>query len=251
MKLEANKLENINRDKYIPSTKLEAKDLPSQGVFYPKNFTMKYYPYTFGEVKKISQSSYSILDRYSFILSGIETNFDKLDITVLDLIYIGILRNLSTFGTKKIKVIYTCKECGEENDAAVNLSDLEFQDLTKEEQYPIKAELSTGVFYLQPLTLRMYYELFNNNLLEDEIAIIAMQCLDFSKENLEEEFTNNYNKLVLSSLEDIDKLRELNKKLFHGLKETDLKCSKCQTINKVEIDGGDGDVLVTPFRESK
>jgi hypothetical protein len=250
MKLEINN-NNIDRNKYIPSTKLEAKEIPSQGLCYPKNFSIKYYPYSFGDVKKISQSHYSILDRYEYILSGIETSFDKLDLTISDLLYIGILRNLSTFGTKRLKVFFTCKDCGHENEKTLELSSLEFQDLSTNIEYPIKIELNNDIFYIKPLTARMFIELYANNLLEDEIAIIAMQSLDFSKDNLEEEFYNNYNKLALCSLVDFEKLKEVNNKLFHGLKETEINCSNCNTVNKVLVDGGDGDVLVTPFRESK
>ncbi len=239
-----------DRSKYLPSISLDKYSIPSKGIGYPEGFTIKYYPYTFGEIKQISQSKLSIEDKYRFVLSGIETSFDKYDLTTSDFIYIGILRNLSTFDTREIKVNYYCRHCFKHQMDIISLKDVEFDDLKSDLKVPYEVEFSFGRLEFRPLTLKMLIELFVNGLYEDNIAVATMQSLkNKDVKEAENEFIETYNKFVYSTLEDIQKLNKVAKDFYHGISKKEFKCKECQQTNLVSVDGGDGDVFITPFRE--
>jgi len=243
-----NKITALKAD-YLPSININPEELPSKGVFYPEKASIKYYPYTFEEVKIFSQSKMESNDRFNFVLQGIETNFDKHQLTVSDFMYLGILRNISTLETKKLSVMFYCSTCEKENTATEEITNFEFDEL-KDIKLPYIKEFSFGKYEFKPLTVEMMMALIDNNLYKDEFAIATIQSImDLDAKNVSEQFIETYNKFKYAKLEDGVIFEEIAKELYHGVMPKEFICKECNNTSKILIDGGDGDVFISPFRE--
>ena len=114
----------------MPDISLNPKDLPSQFKSYPEGCTIKYRPYTFGEVKKINQSTLTKTDRWNFVLEGVTTSFPKDQLALSDAIYIGLLRKMVTLDKNlEVTVQYTCPKCLKPSSKKIKSGDLDFKDL--------------------------------------------------------------------------------------------------------------------------
>lgn len=228
----------------IPEVNLDLSALPSQGKAYPKGSWIKYRAYSFGEVKKVNQEKLSEKDSFEFMLSGVVCSFDKLDITVADALYIGLLRKISTLGATKMVVPFSCRkpDCGSHERPILDTSKLEFDDLAAED-LPVRAEFSFGEYHFQPLTVKRYYYLFDNGKKHtDELYCAAVQV-----DNREME--EAYKALYAMNADDGSVMNAVDEVLYHGLKAVRFECSKCKTPHEVELDGGQA--LLIPFREQQ
>ena len=248
-KKKANNITSVKSD-YLPSINIKVEDLPSKGLFYPSDASIKYYPYTFEEVKLFSQSKMESKDRFDFVLTGIETNFDKYKLTVSDFMYLGILRNISTLETKKLSITYYCSSCEKENNIVEEINNFDFDELN-DIKVPYIKEFSFGKYEFMPLTVEMTMELIDQNLYNDEFAIASIQTImDLSDKGASEKFIDTYNKFKYAKLEDGVVFEEIIKDLYHSISSKKFICAECKASNIVSIDGGgDGDIFISPFRE--
>ncbi len=231
-----------NEKNYLPDIQI-ADGLPSQFIPYPDNVVIKYNPYTFGELKKISQSTLSIKEEFKFILEGIKVeNMDALDLTLPDFMFINLLRNISSLGTQKASVDFLCPQCTTPNTTTIeikgNSQDIEFEDLMIDE-LPIIATLSTGEYHFSPIRLKDYFALIDNKKENDLIAWLAAQCRNISFDEAYEAFFNA-NAIDTEILEEVDRL------LNHDLKPIPAHCTNCSETVNVELIGGDA--VLKPFR---
>ena len=219
----------------------DAMKLPSKFLPYPKNCSIKFRPYTFGEIKVYNQSKLNAIDNIKFVLKGITCSFDSLLLTVSDFLYIGLLRRLATFGGSKFSLAHICKHCKERQTELFDNSSIEFQDIIAP-ALPARVNLSVGKLEFTPITLKDYIFILEENKQSDDIALMAVQCRN---KPFDEAYELIYN---LSSTEGaiIDKV---DKSLYHSIKPLIFKCSKCGEKNSIAVEGGTA--LIYPFRDER
>jgi len=221
----------------------KVKDLPSKGIFYPKGFSIKIRPYTYGEIKYISQSDIGLKDKIRFILEGVVTeNLDKEDLTFYDFIFLGLLRRLYSFGTEELKITITC-ECGNRIEKVFVTEDIEFEDISVSSYKPIKVEYNGQILLIDVFRIKdiLNSDYSFDSLSEEDQLAFHIKSLPFQQAK---EFISN---LIPFDLQELDKI--ISSRFFHYIKPFQIKCDKCGKINQVDlIDGVD---LITPFRRSE
>jgi len=212
--------ENIDIDIY--DYKISLDNLPSKGKSYPKNSIISYSPLTYGEVKYLSNSDLTELDFYKFYLNKkIKTSFNKNDLTFFDFVFIIFIIRLSVFGDNEITINYECEKCGIKNKERINLSEIDFFDISV--NIPVEYELNDEKLEFYPLTIGDYIYLETSKFkgTEDyENAKIAKQiknkefneALKIVKEKL-----NGVNVNILETMDTI---------LYHGPKKLKFVCKK-------------------------
>jgi hypothetical protein len=221
--------------------------LPSQGKAYPPGVSVRYRPFIFGEVYQISESKFTTREAYDYILTGVEVEgMDKLDLTLADVMYIGLLRKISTMGSSEIIAKYHCTKCGRPSSIVFKTTDIEFEDM-QAPKLPIEGTFTFGKLKFSPITLRQYYILLEKGKPTDPVALYAVQSIGT-------EFDATYKTLFNVSTEDTRLLLEIDRYLNHGLKPLIKACpqklddagTKCGARVEIELDGGQA--LLLPFR---
>jgi len=220
----------------IDSKSFSAKDLPSEGRFYPKDFTVNYRLYSFGELKTITPKSLdendpvTIKEYFDLCLKGITFNkeMNKYDLCYHDFIYISIVRKFPSIvknPDEPFEISSRCPSCGNLNMSELNLDNIEFKELSKDTNLTIKTETETLNF--KPITIGRYLELLdfrlNNKNLTNDILIIAC-CLQNDK-TLQENYDYIYNledRKILQQLVDIEENLKLD------LLPYELTCVHCE-----------------------
>lgn len=240
---------------FIPKVTLhDVTKLPSRGLAYPKESMIQYRPFAFGEVKMVSGANFNTKQSYEFILEGIETSFDKKKLTIPDLLYVGLLRKLSTMGTTECIAKYQCNKCGKPGRLIFKTDDLEFDEL-KIPALPIVADFSFGTFKFGPLNVEKYFMILDKGLENNEVALYAAQV-----EAPLEKFDMIYKAFYKAETDDAIILTEVDKHLYHSLMPVKKKCKNqmnkpkdggqpklCGNAIDIELDGGQA--LIMPFRK--
>lgn len=217
-----------------------AEILPSQFKVYPKGTVIKYRPYAFGEIKKFNQSGKSMLDVFQTAMEGVTVEGMKLeDITYSDALYVSLLRKISSLGDTRFKVTYICSSCGKPVTDSVESTKIGFDELNVP-KLPVIAELSTGSLAFSPMTYGSFIKLAKDKNTNDEVAILAMMCVNKS-------FDEAYNLIYNASAGEGMVLEHVDKLLYHGLQRIKFKCGNCGQEDKVALDGRDA--LIGPFCE--
>jgi hypothetical protein len=221
---------------------IQVKDLPSKGLAYPENYNITYRPFTYGEVKQYSTSNISLQDRVKQLMEGINANFDKYSITLMDFLFIILLRRISTLGSTNLKLTYFCNGCREENTETIKLNNIEFKDL-EVKKLPLVLKINEDERYeFTPLTVGDYIQLLDMKKDNDDIAVMAKQMRNMKYEDAYRVIANEYRPDVIEIYSEIDK------KLNHGVKPVKFKCKKCQFENEVNLDTGGDSFLLDKFR---
>ena len=238
--------QNVSATDNFPRIELsKSNQIPSKFIPYPKGSKIFYRPYSFGEVKQVSQSKLSTKEKFMRILSGIECEgFDHMDLTVSDFLFLGLLRKISTFGGSKFVLNHQCKKCGTKGTKIMELTDLNTYDLEVED-LPIGAELSNGEFEFEPLRMGSYLESEKEDKGTDVISLLARCCTNLEYEEAYDKLFNNTNP------EDGEVLSEIDDMLDHGLKPIKIVCSKCKNVHEYQIERSGEERLLTPFRKGK
>lgn len=222
--------------------------LPSGGLSYPENYWIKYRPYVFGEITKISNDKMSFIDMAKVALDGIRTSFPIGDLTFYDFTFIALLRKLSSLRDSKVRVTHACSRCKKLNTYVINVSSSEDTDLNfweiKYSNLPIRVDLKFDdkeykEYSFMPMTISQYFYLCENGLEKDVCSVIASQCVN---ENFEEMCI----KVSSATGEDETLLREIDDILTHGLKPIASECQECGAITMLRIDSNK--VILRPFR---
>lgn len=226
----------------VPDINLTIDTLPSKSLSYPNGSVITYRPYTYGEVKYITQSKLSAKQNLEYVMKGITSSFDLLDLTVADLLYIGLLRKISTLGSTQLTVPYTCPACHTPNKLDFKTKDLEFEDLEIPE-LPLIADFSVGEIEFMPLTVGGYFKLLEMKKEDDSLYCLAIQ----SNKPVEEAYKLFYG----LQPQDGQLLEQVDKMLYHGIMPMKNTCrnTECKHVTSLELDGGEH--LVLPFRQDK
>jgi hypothetical protein len=237
----------------LPEILLVPSQLPSRGLSYPPTASISYKTYTFGEVKKASLSNLDLIKSLEIALSGIVCNFDKKLLTLMDALFIGVLRKVSTMGELKLKFTYVCKKCGNSNIHVFNHKNIEFNDISEEvKELPVSITLEGKDVTLSPLTVGDYFDLNNGKYSDivkgrefDQTSIYAIMVRNMP-------FKEAYNLIYnLKNQEDIELLEYVDKLLLHNLKPLNAVCAnnKCGAESKLKLEGQEA--LIMPFREGE
>lgn len=227
-----------SKTNFIPEVSLEVKSLPSKALSYPPGSIIKYRPYSFGEIKKINQEKNSTKDTIEFALSGIQANFDVKKITISDLLFIGLLRKISTLGTTKVVIPYDCDKCKGKVREVVDTDKLEFDDI-QAPSLPVVCDFGGKDFKFMPLTVEGYLELCDLGKQDEELSMMAKQVTNVA-------FDESYKTFYNATIEDGKFLDDIDKYLYHGIKPISSTCTQCKNKISIELDGGQA--LLVPFR---
>ena len=255
--------ESKEKKEFLPEIVLDIKKLPSRGVPYPPSSTLKYKTYTFGEVQEASTSNWDIVDSIKLALKGIEAGggLDKYQLTLLDVLYIGILRKVSSMNELRFEMPYICRGCMKQTKAIFTEKDIEFRDLSHEiESLPIEADIAGKVLQFSPMTVKEFLDLHSGRYKNviggkvDKISIYATMIKNLKFEEAYQLLKTNRNNDDNEVLEEIDRL------LLHDMKPLIATCSeevenedgeksKCGFQNALKLEGREA--LIRPFREGK
>jgi len=228
------------------TSQFQINKLPSGFLPYPENSRIIADTYSYGEIKRLSDSKIPLDIQYEILLEGIHvTGFDKKDITFFDFIFIGVLRKLSSIKDKGFSVPFVCPRCKKQNNPKLMLSDLGFSDL-EVPKLPVNLTLTDSndgndsnntVLSFNPLTIGGFIEIFkkdmlyqkndNNEYIRDTdgnytnnlTSLMASQCtLDF-----DEAYKLIFN---ITDYDDIALLNEVDLLLGHGLEAIPVTCNQ-------------------------
>lgn len=242
----------------IPWIEVDVKTLPSRGLPYPEGSKLKYRTYSFGEVKMASISSPEIVELVESTMKGIETQvLQKEKLTFLDVLYIGILRKISTVRDGQYEVPYICNACEAQGKAVFSARSLEFNSLSEDiKVLPLVGQISGMSLEFMPLTVKDFLTLQKGRWQKvivggepDRVSLHAMmvQNLDF-----EAAYKFLYG---LTAQDDIDVVEEIDKMLLHDIKPISAACKNeikgviCNHENKILLQGREQ--LIRPFRDGE
>jgi len=239
---------------FLPEISMKMENLPSQGKAYPQGATVKYRPYQYGEVKKINQSNLTPIEQFKVILEGIETNFDKYQLSLEDAMYIAILRKISTINDSKVLIKYRCNHCDKVGEFEMPTKEIEFYDL-QVPSLPMKANFSFGQLDFSLFTVQDFIDLQEmGDDYDKDMAYMAKCCVNKS-------FDAAYNLIYkMQQRQDIAILEKIDSYLRHGIKPVEHTCQNKYTDKKGEektcgrkvsvgLDGGQA--IILPFRKDQ
>lgn len=231
-----------------PTTTMDLKKLPSKGITYPEGASISFRTYGYGEIKKISSSNLSEKEAFAIVLSGINTNFDKNNITFGDFMYLALFRKIATLGTPKFQVPYKSPINGTTMLHTMSVEELEIEDLNVP-SLPVKLTFKDGqVFNFGPLTVGDVLKLLEKNKLKDATCLMAAQV-----RNIEFDAAHAYLHSV-SNNDDLSNLGEVERLLAHNIKPIQVQCTEKdkndrEVTNTVTIRLEGRQALLLPFRE--
>ncbi len=231
----------------LPSKAIKIERLPSQGKSYPDDFAMTYRSYSFGEIKHASTSDLTEAQILNTVLKGVESKFNKNNLTINDTMYIGILRKMASLGTSKAQVPYEVN--GEVKHHVFGLEDIEFKDMVAP-KLPVRVTLSDHTEYeFMPLTVQGYLKLVKMKKTKDTCAVLAMMCSNVNFDSAYKFFNDT------QEAEDGEILEEISEVLDHGIEPLMIKYEEevqGEMINRTaHIRLERRQALLSPFRDDK
>lgn len=241
----------------IPRIDVNVEKLPSRGIPYPKGTQISYRTYTFGEIRRASTSSVSTHGALKLALSGINCSIGNKNLTLMDALYIGILRKLSSLNSLKFEVPFVCRKCKSQSKGLFTENDLEFYDLSSDvTALPLVCDVNDRELTMSPMTAGDYLTLrsgvYDSIFKEGKVDRVASQAITVRNMQFAEAYQFLYE---LSNPDDVEVLTEVDKLLVHELKPLKVSCMNkvdgetCGGINHVKLEGRE--VLLNPFRESE
>ena len=233
---------------------IEVKELPSEFKPYPKGVSIRYRTYTYDEVDEFNGmnsqdggNEQSTIERLNFLIKGVEADgMDRNDLTYRDILYIGLLRKLSTFGTQEFSV-HIRHEDGSRHTLRFSLEDLYFEEL-KVPDLPVVVEVGGKEMRFSPLTLGGYAGM-SSDLGEsgkpNARQVLAAQCVNMPYEEARAVIGN-------STGDDMLVLMEVDKLLDHGIKPLDAtyKLENGEEVHR-SVALNDPRTLIYPFRRQE
>jgi hypothetical protein len=242
----------------LPTVTVQSNTLPSKGLSYPKGTYFTYTGYTYGEVQMISGSkkmTYAeVMRRAHSAIRPQGTRMNPNDITLFDLLYLGIARKLSTLGGNEFEISAMCeaKKCNAEYKHVFNQKDIKFKDMELKE-LPICVEINNVEMEFSPLTIGDFYDLSeggmfykamgvkgNKSLFEDPIAVKAAQAKNMKFLEAYEMIKN------ITNSEDSELMDEIDTMLLHNIEPLEHTCESCGRVNHLQLEGKES--LIKPFR---
>lgn len=243
--------------KSIPEIELEVTSLPSRGLTYPKGAKLKYRTYTFGEIRKASTSTLRMESSIQLALDGVTASFNTKDLTLMDCLYIGILRKVSSLNGMQFEVPFQCTKCNEVAKNHFSQNDISFRDIPEEvTELPIVTTISGQELHFSPMTVGDYLTLKSGThdgiLKEGKVDRVSTQAISIKNMSFHKSYELLYS---VTDLEEIEILTEVDKLLLHDIKPLNGVCNNkvegkvCGEHNNIKLEGREA--LLTPFRSSE
>jgi hypothetical protein len=238
----------------LPDIEIFNDNIPSRMIPYPQGSKISYKPYTVGDLEYLAQSKLSPKEKFKYILKGIKTSFNPLDLTFYDFVFLSMLRRLSSFDSNKLNMSHKCRSCGEVVKKTIDLNQVEFTDLFEnvpkefeDPKLPIVLDLDGNELHFGPLTIDDYFFLMDKGLLDVENSFFADRNHMLAKMCSNKDF-DSVLRLIKNAHGKYDEVFDMiTNMLAHPIKNIDMKCEECEYVNQVDINGGT--VLIEPFRE--
>lgn len=244
----------------LPMKQISVNKLPSRGIAYPDDVTVSYRAFTFGEMKVATTVKESQTKTMRRILSCIETEGMRvMDLTVLDVFYLGILIKMSSEGGSEFTIPYICWRCAGEDVHKFTQRDLELKELDSEvEALPLTVTMADGkVLEFSPMTIKKYLDLYSgvySNALPDGkpdgVAPVATLVSNLGFADAYKYITN------ITDVEDKQLVKHIDNTLMHGIEPLTFKCTNtledgraCNADLSIKLEGKEA--LLKPFREGK
>ena len=257
----------MNSGQNLPKFEVQFNQLPSRGIGYTEGVHIFYRGYTVGELNKVAsvrQEAVTLDFLLRSALDGITTEgMDKLDLSYIDLLALGLRRRVSSEGELKWKMPYRCEKCNKIDTLVFTHSDIKFDVIEEkfednEVKLPIKVSIKNVDCDFWYPTVRNMLEAKDKNLKDKATVLNALMI-----KNLD--FTTAYNLLAglteFDNLDDIETLKTVSKILHHNIADIQTTCKNevlnedtdqkvvCNHTNDVSIEGKE--LLLKPFRESQ
>lgn len=233
----------------MPKIDMPVATLSSKGLSYPDNIKISYDSYSYGDLLYYNDSQLSEHSKLDFIASGISVEPIGInDMTYWDVMFIGMLRNLSRGNVQDASVTFSCPDCNKKQMQKIDVSTLEFSDLTIP-KLPIYTTIkgagvgagveTTRKIKFMPMTYGDYLQLLDKELNTDPVAIFASQIKDIPLEEAMQ---------IVNTAFDDDSLKfeKIDEFLYHGPVPIEVECMYCSFV--FMIDPIDENVLIRPFR---
>lgn len=231
----------------LPVINMDIKRLPSQGKVYPKDFVIQYRSYSFGEIQKVATSKLNERQVIELILSGVKTNLSKKLFTLNDVLFIGLLRKISSLGTAKVRVPFTNPVTKKVDYHLLSIDDIEFYDI-QAPAIPATVTMSDGNDYeFGPMLVKDYLNLVKAGKDKDPVAMYSAMCRNHPFNEVYSFFNNT------QSREDGEILEEIDELFSHGIKPIEVKYTfekggqKVEKTLKIRLE--ERQALLLPFRE--
>lgn len=231
-----------------PGAWIKVDRLPSQYLPYRMGIEVSYRPYTYEEIDSISTdddnvSKMGFVDRFMFMMEGIRVrNMDKMQLALVDVLYLLLLRKISSLGSEKFVGHYYYK--GTRYTQVYSMDDLGF-DVLDVPALPVIADISGQEMHFSPLTLERYLQLALLGKHEHERSLVTAMCCNMPFEEAESIVNNSVGV-------DIALLEQINLMLDMGVEALPIYIPDPSLEGGVftgSIDVTDINALVAPFRE--
>lgn len=245
------------KEEYIAITNMKLDRLPSKGLTYPENAIISHRMYKCGELDMINNSNMTPKQLMELALKGINTSFDKMELTVPDFLFLGLLRKISIYNETSFTASCLCKKCKRKASSDIPAFDMEFDDLGIK-GLPAKVTLNGKLMEFKPLTVGRFFDLLDKDMGANTLATYAAECTNM-------DFDEAYEHIMSLTEEDYEEIQFIDEAMHHGVKPIEIKCTstikvegkgkakdkevECGQINLVHVQGGD--VLITPFRKQE
>lgn len=246
----------------MPIMVINVNELPSRGLGYPEGHKFSYRSYTFGEVKQVSASNDVELPQIiESVMGGITSeNFDKYNMSFVDMLYIGLLRRISSQGHLKYQLPYECEKCGQVSTVVFGSEDIDFSEIKAEVlSLPMSVNLGGDEFEFSYPTVRNMLDVRKNHKEKKLKGNVSLEITAATVVNMK--FSDALAKLsALTDPDDMEVLSEIDSLLFHDIKAIKAICKKtvegegleattCNHTNYVSIEGKE--LLIRPFRDGE
>ena len=246
-----------NTAKFIPEIELDVTKLPSRGLSYPTGAKVKYRTYMFGEIRKASTSTVGIEASLKLAMKGITASFGVKNLTIMDGLYIGILRKISSLNGLQFEVPYVCATCGKTDKGKFTQNDIKFNDIPDEvTELPICCEIDGKELQFKPMTVGDYLTMkagtYDSIFRDEKLDKVAAHAICIKNMNFKEAYDLLYD---LADTEDMEVITEIDKLLAHDIKPLDAICKNeidgkvCGGKNSLKLEGREA--LISPFRNAE
>lgn len=197
-------------------TLIQVKELPSSYKGYPKDTKIAYEPLTLKELEILNtdenlDASYAI----AMLLDAIHCNTLKPeDLYFYDVMYVGILRKIQSFGATKGQLRKRCPKCGNIITKTFDYTDIDFKQMLAPD-LPMKMEVCGKTLEFAQLSMKEFLQI------EASDGMLGVYARYIKNLPLEEA------KILVEQASGIDikKLNFVDKQIDYGMKPFIVKCT--------------------------
>lgn len=219
----------LNQSSDVPL--IQVKQVPSRFKGYPKDTVISYEPIKMKELEILNtdenlDASYAI----AMLLDAIHCNtLNAEDLYFYDVMYVGILRKIQSFGQTKGMLKRRCPKCGGWVKKVYDYTEIDFKDMLAPD-LPMKMEVCGKQLEFSQISMKEFLQIQEN---DGMLGVYSRYIKNLPLEEAEELVNNAYGV-------DIKKLNFVDKQLDYGMKPFIVTCNNQvynPQTNKMEVCG--------------